>query len=174
MTHPPSCAFRKVLVPVSLVEIPADAKGTLPSVHVGDVDLGFNAPTQRALELAGRLATGGTVVLFHAIRDLTDTASFLRARDAAALEDAAREKAAQALDVLATRLLPGVDHEIVVTLSDDPVEAILAAARDDGIEAVVLATSGRTRVQRAFLGSTADKVIRRAPCPVVVIPANPH
>ena len=37
---------------------------------------------------------------------------------------------------------------------------------------IVMAASGRSRVARFFVGSTADRVIREAPCPVLVIPAR--
>jgi nucleotide-binding universal stress UspA family protein len=37
-----------------------------------------------------------------------------------------------------------------------------------------MASSGRSRVARFFVGSTADRVIREANCPVLVIPAAPH
>jgi hypothetical protein len=37
----------------------------------------------------------------------------------------------------------------------------------------VLAASGRSRVARFFVGSTADRIIREASCPVLVVPAQP-
>ena len=37
------------------------------------------------------------------------------------------------------------------------------------MDAIVLAVSGHGPLRRAALGSTADKVIRRAPCPVIVV-----
>lgn len=169
----PCATFRTVLVPVELIELEGDEPGAGPKVHIGDVDLGVNEATRRAMELAGRLVRDGTVVLFHAIRDLAGSAAFMRAKDSIALEDAARRNAATALDAIGAALLPDAERRIEVTVSDDPLDAILHAVADDGIEAIVLATSSRTRVQRAFLGSTADKVIRRAPCPVVVVPAHP-
>lgn len=47
---------------------------------------------------------------------------------------------------------------------------IIAAARelDDGV--IVMATHGRKGLERALLGSVAEKVIRMAPCPVLTIP----
>ena len=35
---------------------------------------------------------------------------------------------------------------------------------------IVLPASARSTVARFFLGSTADRVIRQAPCPVLVVP----
>lgn len=47
---------------------------------------------------------------------------------------------------------------------------IVAAARelDEGL--IVMATHGRKGLERALLGSVAEKVVRMAPCPVLTIP----
>jgi universal stress protein A len=47
-----------------------------------------------------------------------------------------------------------------------PAEGICNYARDAGIELIVLATHGLTGLKHMFLGSTAEKVVRHAPCPV--------
>ena len=39
----------------------------------------------------------------------------------------------------------------------------------DGHDLVVMGTSGWHGVDRALLGSTAERVIRDAPCPVLVV-----
>jgi nucleotide-binding universal stress UspA family protein len=41
-----------------------------------------------------------------------------------------------------------------------------------GIDLIVLGTRGRTGVGRAFLGSTAEEILRLAPCPVLTV--GPH
>ncbi len=43
--------------------------------------------------------------------------------------------------------------------------AIIEEAEKHRIDLIVLAASGRSRVARFFVGSTADRVIRQAPCP---------
>jgi nucleotide-binding universal stress UspA family protein len=50
-----------------------------------------------------------------------------------------------------------------------PADEILAAAREWEADAIVIGTHGRSGVSRLVLGSTADSVVRRAPCPVLVI-----
>jgi len=50
-----------------------------------------------------------------------------------------------------------------------PYQEIVAAARDEGADLVVLGTHGRGGLDRALLGSVADRVIRTAPCPVMTI-----
>jgi nucleotide-binding universal stress UspA family protein len=50
-----------------------------------------------------------------------------------------------------------------------PAKEIIAAAREWAADLIVLGTHGRSGVARAVLGSTADAVVRHAPCPVVVV-----
>jgi len=46
---------------------------------------------------------------------------------------------------------------------------IVRYARDNQIDLMVIATHGRTGVKHALFGSVAEKVIRKAPCPVLVV-----
>jgi nucleotide-binding universal stress UspA family protein len=48
-------------------------------------------------------------------------------------------------------------------------EEICRAARRLKIDLIVIATSGRTGYRRAFLGSTAERVVQFSPCPVLVV-----
>jgi len=57
-----------------------------------------------------------------------------------------------------------------VTVADaPPVEAILSAVGDLDIDLVVMGTHGRGGVQRLWLGSVAERVIRLSPRPVMAI-----
>ena len=47
---------------------------------------------------------------------------------------------------------------------------ILDLARGLGADLLVLGTHGRSGLQRLVLGSVAEKVVRRAPCPVLTVP----
>lgn len=48
---------------------------------------------------------------------------------------------------------------------------IIHAAEREGFDLVVMGTHGRTGLQHALLGSVAEKVVRRAPCPVLTVRA---
>lgn len=50
-----------------------------------------------------------------------------------------------------------------------PYQEIVAAAAAPGADLVVIGTHGRGGVERALLGSVADRVIRLAPCPVLSV-----
>jgi universal stress protein A len=55
-----------------------------------------------------------------------------------------------------------------------PDQEILRAARELKVDLIVLARHGRTGPKRRIIGTTVDKVVRQAHCPVLIVPApNP-
>ena len=59
-----------------------------------------------------------------------------------------------------------------VVLSGTPCERIVETARIKKVDLIIIATHGRTGLAHFLLGSTAEKVIRHAPCPVLVVRRN--
>ena len=53
----------------------------------------------------------------------------------------------------------------------DPVDQILAAADEVEADLIVMPTAGRTGVFDALRGSTTERVLRRAQCPLLAVPA---
>jgi universal stress protein A len=51
-------------------------------------------------------------------------------------------------------------------------EIVTAAEKDKLVDLIVIGTHGRTGIKRLFLGSVAEKVIRHAPCSVLVVRAR--
>jgi len=50
----------------------------------------------------------------------------------------------------------------------DPAGEIVRIAREERADMIVLGTHGRTGMTRLLMGSVAEAVVRRAPCPVLV------
>ncbi len=50
-----------------------------------------------------------------------------------------------------------------------PSEEIVAAALDEAVDVIILGTRGKTGLAHVLLGSTAERVIRTAPCPVLAV-----
>ena len=65
--------------------------------------------------------------------------------------------------------VPPADRRLME--SDDAAGTILHAARDLPADLIVLGTHGRSGVARVLLGSVAEQVVRRAPCPVLTVTA---
>ena len=56
-----------------------------------------------------------------------------------------------------------------VLLDGDPADEISRYAADAGIDVIVIGTHGRTGVDRLVMGSVAERVMREAPCSVLVV-----
>jgi nucleotide-binding universal stress UspA family protein len=56
-----------------------------------------------------------------------------------------------------------------VFLEGDPATEIVRFAADAGIDLIVMGTHGRTGLERLLMGSVAEKVMREAPCSVLVV-----
>ncbi len=50
-----------------------------------------------------------------------------------------------------------------------PAEEIVRTAQAEGAAMIVMGTHGRSGVQRLILGSVADRVLRTATCPILVV-----
>lgn len=55
-----------------------------------------------------------------------------------------------------------------------PHAEIILAAKELGSDLIILSTHGHTGVARVILGSTAERVVRHAPCPVLVVRPKEH
>jgi len=60
----------------------------------------------------------------------------------------------------------------IVGRSGEPAEEIIRYAGSHSIDLIVMGTHGRTGFSRVLLGSVVERVLRGAPCPVLVVP--PH
>ncbi|MCD1294929.1 universal stress protein [Methanocella sp. CWC-04] len=66
--------------------------------------------------------------------------------------------------------MAGVDIDIEShVLEGNPALEICKFSRDNDVDLIVLGTLGKSGIDRLLLGSVAEKVVRIAPCPVMVI-----
>lgn len=80
----------------------------------------------------------------------------------------AREAAGQEMEQLLKHVAPGRADELGVRIEvGDPLEVILAASGD--YDMIVMGTHGRSGLAHLLLGSVAEKVVRRATCPVLTL-----
>jgi nucleotide-binding universal stress UspA family protein len=136
----------------------------------------FSDASRAAMEVGADLARrfGAELVLFHAypvpgytFPDGSVVASPKMMQDLA--EQAERhleEWRAEAQRLAGT---PGVTAEKAI---GEPANEIVAWAAKNRIDLLVLGTHGRTGLQHALLGSIAERVVRRAHCPVLTV--RPH
>lgn len=55
-----------------------------------------------------------------------------------------------------------------------PWEEIIHFAENENIDIIVMGTYGRIGVERLIFGNTAERVVRRAPCPVMTVKVPVH
>jgi len=84
--------------------------------------------------------------------------------------EAAEEQAQQESKQL-HELLAGLPHEVLIS-EGDIWTTINDTVQQQKIDLIVIGTRGRTGIGRALLGSVAEEIFRRAPCPVLTV--GPH
>ena len=81
-------------------------------------------------------------------------------------EDAGHEM----LRRMAAAKAPGVEIDPVLTERDSPADGLLDVVATKGAGMLVVASHGRSGMQRWLLGSVAEKVARASTVPVVIVP----
>jgi len=77
----------------------------------------------------------------------------------------------QVREWLAPAAAAGLQTHVIVD-EGNPARCILEHARTSSIDLIVIGTHGQSGFERLVLGSVAEKVLRKAPCPVMTVP--PH
>jgi nucleotide-binding universal stress UspA family protein len=127
---------------------------------------------RHAAAIAGR--TGAELIVLHVVQKFMDHS--LLYSDVwpfqKPVRDYYRELERQTEDRLTrlTREIVGeaIPFRVVVT-TGSPHRQIVAAIKKEGADMVVISSHGHSGLAHALLGSTAERVLRKAPCPVLVV-----
>jgi len=130
--------------------------------------VGFDGSSaaERALDRAAELAgVDGRVVMVTATVSLPPRAL----SDEPVLDSPSPDQRDALLDRAATSLRArGLEPELIAA-DAAPAEALVQAAGDADADLIVVGSTGAGYVTRAIVGSTAENVVRRAPCDVLVV-----
>jgi nucleotide-binding universal stress UspA family protein len=85
------------------------------------------------------------------------------------LAEGARDAAHDALDPLADRLRARGYQVTVVGREGDPATVVTELARSVGADLIAMGTRGLSKLKQLLLGSTAERVVQHAPCPVLTL-----
>lgn len=145
------------------------AKALLPKLILVPCD--FSECSTVALAQAAALAnmTGGKLTLLYVIEPVQP--GFLM--DGAVSRQAQgrmRERAGRELTALAKIHGAGAQFSRPLVKAGKPWEIIVSVASKTNADMIVLGTHGYTGLRHAMLGSVAERVVRRAPCPVLTVP----
>jgi universal stress protein A len=132
------------------------------------VPIDFSAESQKALQYASKLASqfGAVLKLIHVVEPgplINDLPDFTRSDQEIAKESRIR------LQALAK---DEIDERIPVQTGvriGKPYHEIVSFAKVVDADLVVVSTHGYTGLKHTLLGSTAERVVRYATCPVLVV-----
>ena len=138
----------------------------------------FSKSSANALTYAAAFAEkfGAEILLLHVVQDLAlfiPEAVLVAPPPAPPVEQFAAA-ARTALERVITDLQrPGlaIRPEVV---EGTPYEEIVRFARERDVDLIVIGSHGRSGLAHILLGGVTDKVVRRAPCPVLTVRPHEH
>jgi nucleotide-binding universal stress UspA family protein len=133
----------------------------------------FSDVSRRALEHAAALGRrqGARVVAVHVAPAVTTTPIAAAPVPGAAFPPTAEERRTRARDLeelVSSVRAPGGEVE-ARSAEGDVVSALLEEARGLAPDLIVMGTHGKGGFERLVLGSVTEKVVRKAPCPVLTV-----
>jgi universal stress protein A len=136
----------------------------------------FSARSEKALAFAIALARqfGAKLTLLHVVEPIATQdfdASFPLVLDSEKTKRFCEGVLKQIVEKF--EIKPALLEKILVR-HGRPFNEISDAARTLKVDLVVIATHGYTGLKHTFLGSTAERVVRHAPCPVLVVREREH
>ncbi len=117
---------------------------------------------------------GSQVIVLHVVPAPTYVVSYEIAVDTTTLDEEMRRSARKRLLAIAEELAgEGLQADTIVEVGSPFVE-IVRTARSRKVDLIVMATHGWGVIKHMFLGSTAELVVRKAPCPVLTVRHPSH
>lgn len=178
--------FRHLLLGSTAERIVQGARVPVLSVHAADevppaglrtflVPTDFSADAEAALATADQcfapLEAETRVILLHVYHVPAEYRSY----GAGSFSRWSEKLSAQVGERLETVAAPlrRQGHEIeVVTAEGTPSEVIVREAAERGADLIAMGTHGRSGLAHLLLGSTAERVVQHAPCPVLTLPRS--
>jgi nucleotide-binding universal stress UspA family protein len=137
-------------------------------LHPTDFSDCATAAQTTALDLVRRL--GGEIVLLQVLVETPLYGeSVLNMPTVRRVYDAQRKWAEKTLEARAADLRQGGTKASWRVQVGVPFEEIVKIADEERADMIVMGTHGRAGLNRALLGSIAERVIRLAPCPVLTV-----
>jgi nucleotide-binding universal stress UspA family protein len=149
---------------------------TSDSIDTILVPVDFSRSSFKALEYAIDFAdrVAARLVVFHSVHlDLAFTADGYAMCDLSALIDGARRNAEKQMqEFVRSAKFRAVKFETAFKMGSPALEICNFAEKRD-VDLIITATHGRTGLKHMLMGSVAERVVRHAQRPVLVVPSHP-
>jgi nucleotide-binding universal stress UspA family protein len=132
----------------------------------------FSSPSRRAFDTALTFAkslNAKLTIVYVLTPIVTVPDQYLDAMALDRLDKQARQWSAQQLKRLLMRAKKSGVRASAILRDGDAVDQIVRACRSTASDLIVVGTHGRRGLPKFFLGSVAERVVSRAPCPVVTV-----
>ena len=85
------------------------------------------------------------------------------------IEHELQERGLDQLQILIGKEVPSGVRARAVIRSGKPFVEIIQLAKEEQADLIIIATHGHSGIEHVLFGSTAEKVVRKSPCPVLSI-----
>ena len=152
----------------------SERKDTMMTAQRFLVPIDFSADANQALAYAIDLASklGARLTLLHVMQspprggaDMDVTVPHAYSQFIQHLE----AEVAHSMQACLERVTAGGLEGEIAVVHGVPFQEILDTAKKQQVDLIIMGTHGRTGLQHVLMGSVAEKVVRLAPCPVLVV-----
>lgn len=136
------------------------------------VPIDFSEHSKNALQYAISFAKqyNAELILTYVIEPTIYPADFSFGQVAVPnIENELCERGRLELDHLVETQIAGILPARTMIRTGKPFLEIIKTASEEYVDLIIIATHGHTGVEHLLFGSTAEKVVRKAPCPVLVV-----
>jgi universal stress protein A len=136
------------------------------------VPIDFSEYSKKALKYAFRFAEqfGASLTLLYVVEPTVYPADFSFGQVGFPnVEDELRKKGEEELHAMIAEMIKDQVPAAAVVKTGLPFVEVTAYAAENDIDLIIVATHGHTGVEHILFGSTAEKIVRKAPCPVLVV-----
>lgn len=136
----------------------------------------FSPPSQKAFKYAYRFAKafGSRITLLHVLEPAASRRFIERPGAPAVSEKELASAEKNLLVLLSSAEVGGLKKTQSALRTGIASHEIVEAAKELDVDLIVIATHGYTGWKHFCIGSTAERVVRAAPCPVLVVREKEH
>ncbi len=132
----------------------------------------FSQGARAAMDHAVALAKdyGAKLILLYVIQDIGVSEWYIPSSLAVTdLMEDLQKSAGQEMEKWTAEIAPVVPEVERAIVRGVPFVEIVRTAKEKNADLIVIGTHGRTGIDHMLFGSTAEKVVRKAPCPVLTV-----